>query len=71
VDVREPQKSRGLTAAQAAERLAIYGRNALSPPKTRSAIVLFLLKARRRGAHEATWRAALHAERPKARHGAC
>jgi hypothetical protein len=43
----DPQKSLGLTTAQAAERLALFGPNVLTPPKQTSALVQFLRKARR------------------------
>ena len=41
-----PQKSAGLTAADAEARLAVYGKNVLTPPKQRPLWLQFLLKAR-------------------------
>jgi hypothetical protein len=46
VNAVEPQQSRGLTHAQAAERLVTFGPNVLTPPKQTPAIIQFLLKAR-------------------------
>jgi hypothetical protein len=47
VDAAAPAASRGLTKAQAAERLVTFGPNVLTPPKQTPAIIQFLLKARR------------------------
>ena len=44
VDVTAAQRSRGLSPAEAAARLAVYGRNVLTPPKQIPAIIQFLLK---------------------------
>lgn len=38
-DAKSPNQSHGLTAAQAKERLERYGRNVLTPPKKKSAIM--------------------------------
>ena len=48
LDVDAPQKSAGLTAADAEARLAVYGKNVLTPPKQRPLWLQFLLKARPR-----------------------
>jgi hypothetical protein len=48
VDVDAPLKSAGLTAADAEARLAVYGKNVLTPPKQRPLWLQFLLKARPR-----------------------
>jgi hypothetical protein len=48
VNGAEPQKSRGLTHAQAAERLATLGLNVLTPPRQTPLLLQFLLKVRRR-----------------------
>jgi hypothetical protein len=52
----DPQKSLGLTTAQAAERLALFGPNVLTPPKQTPAIVQFLRKARRQSCLHPKWR---------------
>ncbi|KZV90337.1 aminophospholipid-transporting P-type ATPase [Exidia glandulosa HHB12029] len=41
-DAKSPNQSHGLTAAQAKERLERYGRNVLTPPKKKSAIMKYL-----------------------------
>lgn len=47
INVDLPAKSGGLSDAEAAKRLEIYGLNQMTPPKTISALMQFLLKARR------------------------
>lgn len=55
LDCETPQKSAGLTAADAEARLAVWGRNVLTPPKQRPLWLQFLLKARpTRGAAQAS-----------------
>ena len=49
LDVEAPNKSRGLSEKEAADRLLTYGRNQLSPPKQRPLWLQFLLKARQAG----------------------
>ena len=46
LDVEAPAKSAGLTAADAEARLAVFGQNVLTPPKTRPLWLQFLLKVR-------------------------
>jgi hypothetical protein len=46
LDSEAPNKSRGLSEKDAADRLLTYGRNQLSPPKQRPLWLQFLLKAR-------------------------
>ena len=59
VDVTAAQRSRGLSPAEAAARLAVHGRNVLTPPKQIPAIIQFLLKCGARARPAAAWRPAL------------
>jgi Cation transporter/ATPase, N-terminus len=42
VDMQDPAKSFGLTAAEAQERLAVDGRNELNPPKPQNPVLQYL-----------------------------
>ncbi len=46
LDLASPARSKGLSAAEVAERLRTYGPNVLSPPRRRPLYVQYLLKAR-------------------------